>query len=1053
MLLDSFDYLWELGKFTIHAPLITFITSQTRFLIIALLLIANAFTIQVFAQLYPARIYTEADGLANSTVNSIAQDSTGILWIARRAGLSSYNGTEFKNYGVSDGVQPISYAFLKVDELGKVWAFPEYGQPFVSYYENRVWKTLSCKKSPAFQGYLIYESFDVFYNNKQVCFVAGTDNEGVLLFENGLWRRYTMKNGLPSNLVYGVAYYDGRIFAGTDKGLSEMDKSGAFKNASVRGKLPSDYIIALAADGKKLWILGETWLGCIQDRQFTVVSSGFRIKDSRLGYRSYIYKSRNDKLIFGNASCVFYYSIPDGGLESLGRHNGLVSEGGTSAIIDVEGNLWITGLRGITKISSQRFMNYFESDGLASNEVASGLEISPGKYVFGHEGFLTFFDGKKFTRKDFRSEISKPGFNARVLELKKDAANNLWIAANILGLGKISPDSRITWYHEKEGLLGTVYSVDILNDGTVYCGTTKGFFRFREGRFEMIPLTGLKNMSMRRIFHDPEGTMYFATFSEGLAKWENARITEYKSKSNLKANNVFGFYVDSHKRAWVGTAAGLYIISGDSLAKCSEHDLVINSPVYLILEDQPGRLWFGTDNGLYRWDGKTMEHYTVADGLSGQEMNRSACFMDSSHNLWFGTSSGLTVFRPQYDYNLKQVPGPNLSFLFMAAGKDTFNLSSPVNLPYDQNNLVFHFRAISYINEKQIFYKYKLEGIDTSWSAELNIRDNRFDFLSLRPGHYRFCVKARNSLGIWSETLRSPLITINKPIWLRWWFLAIIILIVTTIAFFSIRYIWASKYRKQLEEMVAKRTSELEHSEFLLRESNQAKDNFFSIIAHDLRSPFNVLLGMLELLTTDYNEYSDKERQMMLGRLRNASLRTFELLDNLLTWAREQKGLLPFKQEKIDMHEILAYNIIVVESAAQSKDIIIKLNGENHLLAYADRNMINTVIRNLLSNAVKFSFPGGQVVIDLSVYDASTIQVAIKDKGFGMSPETLGKLFQIENRMVTKGTNNEIGTGLGLILCKDFLTRNKGMIRVESEEGTGSTFYFTLPSAEPIASL
>ena len=140
------------------------------------------------------------------------------------------------------------------------------------------------------------------------------------------------------------------------------------------------------------------------------------------------------------------------------------------------------------------------------------------------------------------------------------------------------------------------------------------------------------------------------------------------------------------------------------------------------------------------------------------------------------------------------------------------------------------------------------------------------------------------------------------------------------------------------------------------------------------------------------------------------------------------------------MHELLKHNISLVEPAAQSKDILIKLNGQDNICAYADRNMMNTVARNLLSNAIKFSFPGGLITIDLSLKDNRTVLVSVKDNGFGMNPEIQGNLFRIEHRMVTKGTNNETGTGLGLILCKDFITRNNGEIRVESEEGAGSTF-------------
>jgi signal transduction histidine kinase len=290
------------------------------------------------------------------------------------------------------------------------------------------------------------------------------------------------------------------------------------------------------------------------------------------------------------------------------------------------------------------------------------------------------------------------------------------------------------------------------------------------------------------------------------------------------------------------------------------------------------------------------------------------------------------------------------------------------------------------------------------------------------------------------------MITIHRPFWFRWWFLVLVLFLIAGFIYLFVRFILSSRYRKKLVEMVEIRTRELEDSESMLRESNKAKDNFFSIIAHDLRSPFNVMLGMLDLLITEYEDYSDDERQMILNRLKNASLRTIDLLDNLLTWARGQRGLLPFTPGNINLHELLKHNISLVEPAAQSKDILIKLNGQDNICAYADRNMMNTVARNLLSNAIKFSFPGGLITIDLSLKDNRTVLVSVKDNGFGMNPEIQGNLFRIEHRMVTKGTNNETGTGLGLILCKDFITRNNGEIRVESEEGAGSTFYFTLPA-------
>jgi len=399
------------------------------------------------------------------------------------------------------------------------------------------------------------------------------------------------------------------------------------------------------------------------------------------------------------------------------------------------------------------------------------------------------------------------------------------------------------------------------------------------------------------------------------------------------------------------------------------------------------------------------------------------------------------------DYLPKQVPPPLLALLFAESGNDSLNLDKNIVFPRSQNNPTFHFKALSFIDEKKVVYRYKLEGLDTAWSQEVFYQNNSVKYNNLKPGTYRFGVKAGNSIGIWTEPVYSNIITVQQPLWFRWWFLLGIIVLLGGISTLLGWFVLVARYNARLERMVSERTRELEHSEQMLKESNQAKDNFFSIIAHDLKSPFNVILGMLDLLTTGYSEYSDEERQTMLIRLKNASTRTIDLLENLLTWAMAQKGMLPFKPVDFDILEIVHENVMLFESAAHSKDILINLKVEKGLLVRADRNMVNTVVRNLISNAIKFTLPGGTISINFVPDYHNQIMVSVKDTGVGMPPETQNNLFKIEKRAVVKGTNNEMGTGLGLILSKDFIEKNDGRIWVESEEGLGSTFHFTLPAA------
>ena len=225
-----------------------------------------------------------------------------------------------------------------------------------------------------------------------------------------------------------------------------------------------------------------------------------------------------------------------------------------------------------------------------------------------------------------------------------------------------------------------------------------------------------------------------------------------------------------------------------------------------------------------------------------------------------------------------------------------------------------------------------------------------------------------------------------------------------------------------------------------------SKDKFFSIIAHDLKSPFNAILGFLDLLTTEYDEFSDQERQRILKNLKTSAGSTINLLDNLLTWSQSQKGILPFEPEKFNVMELVQENISLVESAAESKQITLIKPDPEIVLVYADRNMINTVIRNLLSNAIKFTSSNGSVEINARKENRNEVIVNVRDSGGGINEKVLKGLFNIENVVSTKGTNNESGTGLGLILSKEFIVKNRGRIGATSDEGKGSTFWFIVPT-------
>ncbi len=237
-------------------------------------------------------------------------------------------------------------------------------------------------------------------------------------------------------------------------------------------------------------------------------------------------------------------------------------------------------------------------------------------------------------------------------------------------------------------------------------------------------------------------------------------------------------------------------------------------------------------------------------------------------------------------------------------------------------------------------------------------------------------------------------------------------------------------------------------SEQRLRELNATKDKFFSIIAHDLKNPFNDLMGFTQLLSMNIDKYDKSKIENFIKIIHQSSKLAYNLLENLLDWSRTQTGNLNFNPEKIRINNLITENIDLLESTASNKNIKIYPEIDSDLLVYADKNMIRTVIRNLISNSIKYTNQGGFIKISANKKN-KFCKINVSDNGIGISAKNIDKLFKIDESYTTVGTEREKGTGLGLILCKEFIKKNKGEITVKSELGKGSTFTFTLPLPEP----
>ncbi|MFP4555525.1 MAG: ATP-binding protein [Bacteroidales bacterium] len=251
----------------------------------------------------------------------------------------------------------------------------------------------------------------------------------------------------------------------------------------------------------------------------------------------------------------------------------------------------------------------------------------------------------------------------------------------------------------------------------------------------------------------------------------------------------------------------------------------------------------------------------------------------------------------------------------------------------------------------------------------------------------------------------------------------------------------------QKNKEIERQAQELDKQRNELEALNSTKDKFFAIIAHDLKNPFSTVLGLSELLAKEFENFDSESLRNFITQIYKYSNNTFNLLENLLQWSMVQTGRMPLRPKMVNMKSIIEENVELLSGNAKNKNIDIHVVSCNDCTAYVDVNQITTVVRNLISNAIKFTPTNGNIEITVESKD-DYWKIVVKDNGIGIAKDDLDKLFLIDSNPTTIGTSQEEGTGLGLILCKEFVERNGGEIWVESKVDQGSTFSFTVPKTE-----
>ncbi len=980
-----------------------------------------------------------------SSVKAILEDAHGILWVGTYGGLLRYEREKNKWHRFSHRVDdPLSLSNNQVstlceDKQGQLW--------------------------------------------------IGTRGGGVNVMEPGqeTFLRYSSlpdsRGGLSNDNVNKIVADDaGQLWIGTESGLDRFDcvhrKFFNYQNQpAVLDSLSDNWVRTLYIDKEKvLWVATRNGLNRLKSLP----------QGTFIHYRNQFDKptslSQNDVFaIFEGNEGSIWIGTNGGGINRLDRQkqqsghylgnpndgNSLSSNDISSFLQDWNGVLWVgTNDRGLHRYDARagKFIHYnwrkTDPTSLSSDEVVAIHQDKQGDMWVGTWGggvnrlkqgstkFERFIHKKNNSEKD----ASGPGSN-EIFCFAEDWDGNLWIGTWGGGLNRLDRVKKVfVTYKNNPTMPGSISS----NSVTVICPDVK-----------------------------QKAVLWVGTYYTGLDRFErDTGIFEHythiaDNTACLSHNSVRAIYSSPGQPEvlWIGTAGGglnRFDHSMNNWRVYTKADGLSDNTILGILEDGKGWLWMSTNKGLTRFNPKNGQSilYDVNTGLQGNEFNQGAFYKGRDGRFYFGGLNGYNAFFPE-----KISRNPFLPPVVITSFK-IFNSAAPlsqsivetkeIHLSYRDSVFSFEFAALNYIGTEKNKYAYKIKDGEDQWIQLNNKRE--ITFSSLSPGTYNFQVKGSNNDGVWNDTGASIKLFIHPPFWQTWWFRFAVILGI--LAGIFVLYSWrVRKYKRlqnKLEMEVTRRTcqiveqskiiedkhkqlelahQELKKSEENLLELNATKDKFFSIISHDLRNHMTAIIGPTSLLANSYEKLPETVKTKYTKMMEKSVNQLYELLENLLQWARSQTGGLNCKPREIYVDDIIYKTVAIHNLNAKKKSIQVLADLPDNVTAYADRDMVTFIFRNLVSNAVKFTEPGGVVRLT-AVVNGDSIEASVIDNGVGVSEKNAKVLFKVGMIRSTPGTSHEKGNGLGLILCKEFVEKNGGRIWYEKPhggDGKGSIFRFTLP--------
>ena len=729
-----------------------------------------------------------------------------------------------------------------------------------------------------------------------------------------------------------------------------------------------------------------------------------------------------------------------------------------------------------TDLKAQRFQTVRPSAGVA--RVSGGFSITElfeanGSVWIRSQGLYRWEQatGALYAYRDASRDDPHLG-SVGAWAIVKAPSGPLWMASE-LGVYRLDPASGQYRHYaydpsRDDGLPEhTVYDVFYDRDGALWAVTRNYISRMTDterGTFVSYRYTETPSSGLRRFpgVHEDEHGHFWIASPQGLIRFNpaTAAIQRYRHDPSdpysLSASSVRSITPDPQqpeRYLWMGTmGGGLNRLDRQTgrFVHFTTDDGLPNNVVYGILPDDAGRLWLSTNRGLSRFDpqAETFRNYDAGDGLQSNEFNSGAYFRGSNGDLFFGGLYGFNVFNPAQITDNPYPPPIVLTELRLknqpvAVGDSSGVLTralvatDTLHLAYTDNIITFEFAALDYSVPEKNRYTYRMEGFTDTWVEAGPSR--AATYTNLPPGHYTFRVKGANNDGVWNETGTALHVVIAPPWWRTWWAYGAYLLLLGGVLYALRSY--------EVERMHLRNRLAREHMEAdKLRQLDRMRRRFFANVSHEFRTPLTLTLGPLDDLRDGHYGSLPEAMHEPVALARRNAIRVLDLVNAMLDIARVESGRMTIRARPVPIGAFVQHVATPFEALAERRAVrlILKL-PDAAARVWADPDHLETALSNLLSNALKFVSEGGTVRVAVTAALDEQVRIAVRDNGPGIPDADLPHVFDRFYRVDESAVRREVGTGIGLALAQELVQVHGGTIKVESEEGFGSTFTVILP--------